>query len=306
MKKMSQYQKRFAKLLIGSILYATIMLLSVPASGFISQGDLFTGTILLALAFIASAGTSLYKLLTSEKTKMLYIVTITNMVLYVTLAVFANIARYNSTFIVLSGILFSFLIVIDTIYSLIINHKGRNIAFSIIAFIFAFLIFIIFILMASTTEGPEVGFVIIPACLIVASFVHILVFIFSGLRRKTLMQVIKKTYTIEILYGLVTLVVATAVMLTFWEDNFPNIGDALWYCFAVVTTIGFGDFVATSIVGRLLTVMLGVYGIIVVALITSIIVNFYNETAHSKDEVIVEEVEKLEEERTSKKEDNKE
>lgn len=302
---MSQYQKRFAKLLVGSILYATIMFLSVPASGFISQGDLFIGTILLALAFIASAGTNLYKLLTSEKTKMLYIVTITNMVLYVTLAVFANIARYNNTFIVISGFLFSFLIVIDTIFSLIINHKGRNIAFSIIAFIFAFLIFIIFI-MSSTTEYVELVFVIIPACLIVASFVHILVFIFSGLRRKTLMQVIKKTYTIEILYGLVTLIVATAVMLTFWEDNFPNIGDALWYCFAVVTTIGFGDFVATSIVGRLLTVMLGVYGIIVVALITSIIVNFYNETAHSKDEVIVKEVEKLEEERNSKKEDNKE
>ena len=44
-----------------------------------------------------------------------------------------------------------------------------------------------------------------------------------------------------------------------------------------MTTIGFGDLAATSALGRLLSVILGIYGIIVVALITSIIVNFYGE-----------------------------
>ena len=46
---------------------------------------------------------------------------------------------------------------------------------------------------------------------------------------------------------------------------------------AIVTTIGFGDVAATSIEGRIISVILGVYGIIVVALIISIIVNFYGE-----------------------------
>ena len=50
-----------------------------------------------------------------------------------------------------------------------------------------------------------------------------------------------------------------------------------------MTTIGFGDFAATSLIGRILTVFLGIYGLIVVAVITSIIVNFYNETAGKKD-----------------------
>ena len=53
--------------------------------------------------------------------------------------------------------------------------------------------------------------------------------------------------------------------------------NAMWYCFAIVTTIGFGDISATTDFGRILSVILGVYGIIVVALITSIIVNFYGE-----------------------------
>ena len=67
----------------------------------------------------------------------------------------------------------------------------------------------------------------------------------------------------------------------------PGIGsfeNALWFCFATVTTIGYGDVTAATGLGRILSVILGVYGIIVVALITSIIVNFYSETkTDSKD-----------------------
>lgn len=64
----------------------------------------------------------------------------------------------------------------------------------------------------------------------------------------------------------------------------PTFGDALWYSFAVVTTIGFGDITAVTVPGRVISVILGLYGLIVVALITSIIVNFYTETKASKAE----------------------
>ena len=52
----------------------------------------------------------------------------------------------------------------------------------------------------------------------------------------------------------------------------------------MVTTIGFGDVTVSSFLGRLISVVLGVYGIIVVALITSIIVNFYGEIKKTTDE----------------------
>jgi hypothetical protein len=38
------------------------------------------------------------------------------------------------------------------------------------------------------------------------------------------------------------------------------------------------------LVGRLLSIVLGLYGIVVVALITSIIVNFYTEVKGDKDD----------------------
>ena len=92
-------------------------------------------------------------------------------------------------------------------------------------------------------------------------------------------KIIFKTYALEILFGLLVLMATLSLVLMLEEPTMGYYPDALWYCFAVVTTIGFGDFYATTLIGRVITVILGMYGIVVVAVITSIIVNFYNETS---------------------------
>ena len=297
MKKLTAYQKRFFNMLVGSLLYTITMLLAVPAAGFIIQEPVFVGFLLLALAFFVCGLLNVNVFITAKGNKFYITVAIINFVANIGLGVLSLLAYSNYSFISIIGYIYALLIATNTVFYLIKKHKARNIVFSIFRFLFSFLFIIVFLVMAEDMGSMILSFV--PACIVVASFVHVMILIFSGLRRKTLLQIIKKTYTIEILYGLVTLIIATATMLTFIEDEgtFPNFGDALWYCFAVVTTIGFGDYTVTTVVGRILSVILGIYGIIVVALITSIIVNFYNETSHAKDEVIVEEIEKLEEER---------
>ena len=99
------------------------------------------------------------------------------------------------------------------------------------------------------------------------------------------------------------MVVASSLIFMYVEvDPVTNtnwtFGDGLWYSFATVTTIGFGDITATSNIGRVLTVFLGIYGIIVVAVITSIIVNFYNETAGKRDAQELKEIKQEEKENT--------
>ena len=123
--------------------------------------------------------------------------------------------------------------------------------------------------------AATVTFIYIPMAL--WAFTSLMRYIFSRLNLKMLTQIIRKTYAAEIIFGLLLLVFSFSYLFTVFEDNLTNYWDAVWYCFAIVTTIGFGDFTAVTLIGRVLSVILGVYGIVVVALITSIIVNFYGE-----------------------------
>lgn len=120
---------------------------------------------------------------------------------------------------------------------------------------------------------------------------------FSKMQFGTLLKIIRKTYALEILLGLLFLILSFSFVFMAIEGM--KYTDALWYCFAVVTTIGFGDFTTLSTIGRILSVILGIYGLIVVAVITSVIVNFYNESKHhSKKEEVKQEDEEKEKEKS--------
>ena len=119
--------------------------------------------------------------------------------------------------------------------------------------------------------------------LFLLSVFALLAIVFSRISFSVLKGIVVKTHAAEIIFGLLLLIVTFALLLTFFEPNMGNFKDALWYCFAIVTTIGFGDLTAVTDFGRVLSVILGAYGIIVVALITSIIVNFYGEMKTSPD-----------------------
>ena len=99
---------------------------------------------------------------------------------------------------------------------------------------------------------------------------------------RLLINIIIKTHTFDVIIGLLSFMIAFSFIFPMVEDSITNFWDALWYCFTVITTIGFGDFAATSVAGRILTVVLGIYGIVVVAILTSVVVNYYNE-ANAKE-----------------------
>ena len=107
---------------------------------------------------------------------------------------------------------------------------------------------------------------------------------FRRIQLKRLVNIIRKTYAAEVFIGLLMLVFGFSVAFYSFDAEFANYGDALWYSFATVTTIGFGDVTAKEPITRVLSVILGLYGIIVVAVITSVIVNFYSEIKNEPSE----------------------
>lgn len=94
---------------------------------------------------------------------------------------------------------------------------------------------------------------------------------------KLLWRVLKSVEGDKIFLGFLGFVAIIAVVIQFVEPNINTYSDGLWYCFAVVSTIGFGDLVAVTTIGRILTVTLSLYGILMVALIPSIIVSYFME-----------------------------
>lgn len=82
----------------------------------------------------------------------------------------------------------------------------------------------------------------------------------------------------------VYLVVYFVFSLFIWycDPDIKDLSDALWFTFQTVTTIGYGDLQATSVLGRILTVILAIYSIAVVAIFTGIIAGFYVEVVKTK------------------------
>lgn len=90
-------------------------------------------------------------------------------------------------------------------------------------------------------------------------------------------KALNKVHALDVLFGLIIVLMLASFIFPQVEDSIPNVGEAWWYSFALITTIGFGDVVATSLTGRILSVIIGFYGIIIVSLLTSSIVVYITE-----------------------------
>ena len=99
---------------------------------------------------------------------------------------------------------------------------------------------------------------------------------------KLLWRILKTTDVDKFLIGFTGFLLLCSFVFMVVEPGVEHYGDGLWYAFTVFTTIGFGDIVATTTIGRLLTMLLGLYGILIVALIPGVLVNYYSEMSKMK------------------------
>lgn len=92
---------------------------------------------------------------------------------------------------------------------------------------------------------------------------------------KMFFDILRQSHTYKILVGYIIMVFVMGLLIMIMDENIDNYGDALWYCYAVLSTVGFGDIVVTGTVPRILSVILTVYSTVVIAIITGAIVNLY-------------------------------
>jgi len=81
----------------------------------------------------------------------------------------------------------------------------------------------------------------------------------------------------KVLSGFLVFFLISAIIIWLVDPNVESFFDAVWFSFAVVTTIGFGDIVVTSPAARIVAIILALYGILVIAIITGVIVYYISE-----------------------------
>ena len=94
---------------------------------------------------------------------------------------------------------------------------------------------------------------------------------------RILKQVLKRTGANKILAGFILLFFIAALLIWIREPNITSYQDALWYCYSVFSTVGFGDEIAVTMFGRVISVLITVSSIFVIAIITGVVVAFYND-----------------------------
>lgn len=209
-----------------------------------------------------------------EKSRSAFIAHLIYAAVFAACGILVAITGYNQTTHTLLVLAIWGCMLSERVLAIVRRPKPLNIVFNAIA--------ILILLILSYCAGETFSMVFIAPIILMTALLSIFAGMFSQIRIDILKDIIQETYAFEIIFGLLIAIVAFSFVLKYYEDSIHTFWDGLWYCFAVVTTIGFGDITATTAVGRALSIILGIYGIIVVSLITSIIVNYYGEMKRTK------------------------
>ena len=102
-------------------------------------------------------------------------------------------------------------------------------------------------------------------------------------RLKLFWMVVKRTHMDKLVYAFIFNLLIVAAIIMAVEPDINTYGDGLWYTFVACTTIGFGDFAAVTAIGRILTVYMAVHEIIMVAVIPGVVVSYYLEVIHRRE-----------------------
>lgn len=110
-------------------------------------------------------------------------------------------------------------------------------------------------------------------------------------------RIMRETGVTKILLIFILYIFVFGLVVWAWEPDITNYGDALWYCYAAATTIGFGDVVAETFLVRILSVILSFYSAIVIAIITGVVVRLFQQITDARNKetisAFMDELEKL-------------
>lgn len=111
---------------------------------------------------------------------------------------------------------------------------------------------------------------------------------FLEILRHKLSGILKTNGFIYVLYANITLISISSVIMMFAENQ--SFGDALWWSIVTCTTVGYGDISPSTTIGRIVAIILMVFGIGLIGMLTGAITTYFTsrqptENAEKYDEL---------------------
>lgn len=107
------------------------------------------------------------------------------------------------------------------------------------------------------------------------------------LRFRAIGPIIRAAGLVPWTVAFVILFAAATLLVSISEPEIGGLQNSAWLMFQVVTTIGLGDYTCTSIVGRIVAILISVYSIFFLALITGAVVSYCSERMNARRDASV-------------------
>ncbi|MBF0778694.1 potassium channel family protein [Streptococcus cuniculi] len=98
-------------------------------------------------------------------------------------------------------------------------------------------------------------------------------------RLRIIWQLLRVTGFATFLTSFFSFIFLSAGLLLWLEPGFTNYGDSLWYSFVTATTVGYGDLLVTTTLGRIISIILAIYGILFLGSLSGLVVSYYTEVS---------------------------
>lgn len=112
---------------------------------------------------------------------------------------------------------------------------------------------------------------------------------------RRIINILKHTGTIRIFFFYLFVLCIGGIVICLIEPKVNGVFEGIYFCFVASSTIGFGDIVPVTLLGRIITIIVTIIGILTTAMVPGVVVAYYTEFLKAQEnETISTFMEKLE------------
>ena len=93
---------------------------------------------------------------------------------------------------------------------------------------------------------------------------------------RLLRGVLRKTHTYKIIVAFFAVFFLIALIIWLNDPAVHTYRQSIYYCFMIASSVGNGDVIVSTTLARILTMFLSVYSLFAIAIVTGVVVSYYN------------------------------